>query len=241
METKQGTCSPAASVEGEMTPYLHSVGALFAKEIRTEWRNRELIFTLLTFALIVLVIFNFTFDLERTASAGNFSGMLWVTLAFAGTLGFSHGLGREKDRGSLSGLLLAPIDRSAILVAKMLLNWLVMLVVAVLLLPIGWILFNPGEFHWLLVPAVLLGTLGYAVTGTTISALVLHSRSRALLMPVLLLPVSIPLFLSAVKATEGVMEGAAAGEVRFWFEFLTGVVLIFLTTSMLLADTLFEE
>jgi heme exporter protein B len=224
-----------------MKAYLHSLGALLAKEIRTEWRSRELIFTLLAFTLVVLVIFNFAFDLERMAGAGSFSGMLWVTLAFAGTLGFTHGLGREKDRGSLTGLLLAPIDRSAILVAKILLNWLVMLVVGGLLLPISWVLFNPGEFRWLLVLVLLLGTLGYAAIGTTVSALVIHSRMRALLMPVLLLPVSIPLFLSAVKATEGVMEGAATGAVRFWFEFLASAVLIFLTAGVLLADTLFEE
>ncbi len=224
-----------------MSKYLRDVCTLLGKELKTEWRERELAITMVVFALIVLIIFNFAFDLERNISAGNVSGMVWVTLAFTGTLGFSHGFGREKDRGSLTGLLLAPVDRSALLLAKLLMNWIVMLIAASVLLPVNWILFDPGSFSWLLVLVVLLGTLGYAISGTIISALVLHSRTRALLMPVLLLPVSVPLFLSAVKASERVISGAGIGETAFWFEFLVGYVVIFLVAGMLLADSIFEE
>ncbi len=90
-------------------------------------------------------------------------------------------------------------------------------------------------------PVILLGTFGYAIAGTTVSALVLHSRMRALLMPVLLLPISVPLFLSAVKASMGVMDGAGKSDIVFWIEFLAGYVVIFLTASILLSDLLFED
>ncbi len=221
--------------------FIRSVGTLLMKEIKTEWRNQELTATLLVFALIVVVIFNFAFDLDRNVSAGSLSGMLWVTLVFTGTLGFAHGFGRELDRGSLEGLLLAPVDRFAILLAKILVNWMVMLVVVMFLLPISWILFNPGNFPGLLVAIVLLGTLGYATVGTMVSVLVIHSRMRTILLPVLLLPISVPLFLSAVKASENVMNGAGSQDVAFWLEFLAGYVVIFFTLSVLFSDILFED
>jgi heme exporter protein B len=224
-----------------MSRYLRNVRTLLGKEIKTEWRERELAITLVVFAMIILIIFNFAFDLERNVSPGSLSGMLWVTLAFTGTLGFTHGFGREKDRGSLTGLLLAPVDRSALLLAKLLMNWIVMVIVASVLLPVSWILFDSGPFAWLQLLVVLLGTLGYAVSGTIISALVLHSRTRALLMPGLLLPVSVPLFLSAVKASEKVISGAGMGETAFSLELLAGYVVIFLVAGVLLADIMFEE
>ncbi|MFZ6017983.1 MAG: heme exporter protein CcmB, partial [Chloroflexota bacterium] len=110
-----------------LTPFMSAMGAVIWKDLRAEWRSREVISAMLVFALLVILIFNFALDLQPNVRAGISSGVLWVTLAFAGTLGLNRSMAVEKDRGCLDGLLLAPVDRAAIYLGKAFANLLFML------------------------------------------------------------------------------------------------------------------
>ena len=120
--------------------------AVLWKDLAAEWRSRELISAMLVFALLVIFIFNFALELDAQARASVTAGVLWVTFTFAGTLGLNRSLAVEKDRGCLDGLLLAPVDRTAIYFGKMLANLVFMLLVAAIVLPVYSLLYNVNLF-----------------------------------------------------------------------------------------------
>ena len=133
--------------------YLRAMGAVVWKDLAAELRSRELLSAMLVFALLVILIFNFALELDARARATVTAGVLWVTFAFAGTLGLNRSMAMEKDRGCLDGLLLAPVDRSAIYFGKTIGNLVFMLMVEVIVLPVYSILyninlFNPGLIGW---------------------------------------------------------------------------------------------
>ncbi len=139
------------------------------------------------------------------------SGVLWVTFVFAGTLGLNRSLAVEKDRGCLDGLLLAPVDRTAIYFGKMLANLIFMLMVAVIVLPVYSILYNTNLFNPGLMLVILLGSEGYVAVGTLLAAMAVQTRTRDILLPILLFPVIIPVLVAAVKASGGFLEGCTDG------------------------------
>ena len=141
---------------------------------------------MLVFALLVILIFNFALELDVRTRGTITAGVLWVTFAFAGTLGLNRSMAVEKDRGCLDGLLLAPVDRSAIYFGKMLGNWLFMLMVATIILPIYSVLYNVNLFHPGLLAVILLGSFGYVVVGTLLASMAVQARTRDVLLPILL-------------------------------------------------------
>src|SRR5262245_22330244 len=122
MTTKRPAQTPAAPAAPRSVSLLAGTLAIAWKELRAEARSREKLSAMLVFALLAIVLFSLALELDRTARAASAAGMLWVTLIFAGTLGLGRSLGREKDEGTLDGLLLAPVDRSALFFGKLLGN-----------------------------------------------------------------------------------------------------------------------
>ncbi len=167
--------------------------------------------------------------------------MLWVTFTFAGMLGLNRSFILEKDKGCLEGLLLAPVDRSAIYFGKMLGNLIFMSVVEAIVLPIFWVLFNPPLFSPALVLVIVLGTLGFAGVGTLFSAIAVHTRAREVMLPILLFPIVVPLMIAAVKITGGLLDGQPLSEMRNWLNLLVGFDIIFLTVSYMTFDYVVEE
>jgi heme exporter protein B len=167
--------------------FLKAVWAVVWKDLAAEMRSRELISAMLVFALLVILIFNFALELDAQARSTVTAGVLWVTFAFAGTLGLNRSMAMEKDRGCLDGLLLAPVDRSAIYFGKMIGNLLFMLIVEAIVLPVYSILYNTNLFMPGLVAVILLGSLGYVVVGTLLSSMAVQTRTRDVLLPILLL------------------------------------------------------
>src|SRR5512146_1626228 len=133
-ETVQ-TRSPALE-RGGVTSFFQAMIAVVWKDLAAEWRSRELLSAMLVFSLLVIFIFNFALELDPVTRSAVTSGVLWVTFVFAGTLGLNRSLAMEKDRGCLDGLLLAPVDRTAIYFGKMLANLVFMLLVAMIVLPV---------------------------------------------------------------------------------------------------------
>jgi heme exporter protein B len=156
-------------------------------------------------------------------------------------LGLNRSFILEKDKGCLEGLLLAPVDRSAIYFGKMLGNLIFMLVVEAIVLPIFWVLFNPPLFSPALILILVLGTLGFAGVGTLFSAIAVHTRAREVMLPILLFPIVIPLMIAAVKITGGLLDGQPLSEMRNWLNLLVGFDIIFLTVSYMTFDYVVEE
>jgi heme exporter protein B len=166
---------------------------------------------------------------------------LWVTLIFAGTLGLGRSLGREKDEGCLDGLLLAPVDRSALYFGKLVGNFVFMAIVAIILLPLLAVLFDVSFFRLPMAGVLFLGVLGYAGVGTLIASMSIYSRGREVLLPILLLPIALSILIPAVRATRGLVEGAAFVDVAAWFNMLIVMNIIYITLAYLLFEYVVEE
>ena len=215
--------------------------AIAWKDLAAEFRSRELLSAMLVFALVVIVIFNFALELDIQTRRSVTSGVLWVTFAFAGTLGLNRSMAVEKDRGCLDGLLLAPVDRSAIYFGKMISNLAFMLIVVVIVLPIYSVLYNVNLFQPGLLLVILLGSIGYIAVGTLLSAMAIQTRTRDVLLPILLFPVVLPVLISAVKASGGFLQGLPLSDIMPWLNILLVYDVIFIAVAYMVFDFVVEE
>ncbi len=223
------------------TPFLRAMGAVVWKDLAAEWRSREMVSAMLVFALLVIFIFNFALQLNPQLRADLTSGIVWVTLSFAGTLGLNRSMAVEKDRGCLDGLLLAPVDRTAIYFGKTVANLLFMLVVAVIITPIYSILYNVNLFNAGLWMVILLGAWGYVAVGTLLASMAVQARTRDILLPVLLFPVAIPLLLSAVQASSGFLSAAPWQQIAPALNILIAYDVIITACAFMVFDYVVEE
>ena len=216
---------------------------LIWKDLLVEARGRETVLAGAVFALLVLVIFNFAFDLRVENVAAVAPGILWVTITFVGVLSLGRAFARERDRRTLDGLLLAPVDRSALYLAKVLTSIASMLVVEVVALPVFIGLFNLTVDLPLLVLALVLGTIGLAGVGTLFAAIAAHTRAREVLLPLLLFPIQVPVILATVKSTGAAIRvpGLDPPEIGQWLGLLVAFDALFLGLSVLLFDYAIEE
>lgn len=221
--------------------FLRKVLAIVQKDMAVELRTKEMLSSMFVFALLVIVIFNFAFELRVEDVRKVAPGILWVTFAFAGMLGLNRSFVLEKDKGCLEGLLLCPVDRSAIYFGKMLGNVIFMTIVEAIILPVFSVLFNLSLFEPVLILIVVLGTLGFAGVGTLFSAMAVHTRAREVMLPVLLFPVVVPAMIAAVKATGGILDGGPFSEIAHWLRLLVVFDLIFLAISFMTFDYVVEE
>jgi len=225
----------------QVTPFLRALWAVVWKDLAAEWRSREMISAMLVFALLVIFIFNFALELDPQARANLTSGILWVTLTFAGTLGLNRSMAVEKDRGCLDGLLLAPVDRTAIYFGKLLANYIVMLLVAAIILPVYSILYNANLFQPGLILVILLGGWGYVAVGTLLASMAVQARTRDVLLPILLFPVAIPVLVAAVKASGGYLDAAPWDQILPWVNILIVYDVIFTAVAFMVFDFVVEE
>jgi heme exporter protein B len=220
--------------------YLNKVWAIVAKEVRAEVRSKEIFSTMVVFGVLAVIIFGLAFDLRVPESAMVVPGSLWVVVLFAGVLGLHRSFGAEADRGSLAALLLAPMDRSIIYFGKLLANLLFMLSMETLILPIFLILFDVNLFHpWILV-GLLLGSLGYAGIGTLFGALTANTRARETMLPILLLPVMVPIFVAGVGLTAGILDGREMAGLWRWLQLMVVYDLVSLAVAYMVFDLIWE-
>ncbi len=231
------------SVKGDRTAnrFFKAIGAIVWKDLRAEFRSWELISAMLVFSLLVILIFNFALELDIRTRQSVTAGVLWSTFAFAGTLGLNRSMSIEKDRGCLDGLLLAPVDRSAIYFGKFISNLAFMLIVEAIVFPVYSFLYNTNLFQPGLVLVVLLGSIGYTAVGTLLAAMSVQTRTRDIILPILLFPVAFAVLLAAVKASGGFLDGAEFSEVAFSINLLITYDIVFIAASFMLFDTIVEE
>ncbi len=209
---------------------------LAGKDLRIEWRSREIVISMGLMALLLVVVL-------AAAGAGAVSApaAMWVTYAFGAALGFTRTFAIERDH--LTALLLAPVDRALIYAAKGMTNWVALTVVQAASLPLFGALFT--ESIWTRLPALLpplfLGGLALAVVGTLLGALITQARLREALLPILILPVVLPALVAAVGATAGILDGQPLSAVGVQLQLLGAFDMLFAATGLLLFDVLMGE
>ncbi|MBP8163844.1 MAG: heme exporter protein CcmB [Anaerolineales bacterium] len=221
--------------------FLKATLAIVQKDLAAEFRSRELLSAMLVFSLLVIIIFNFALELDIKTRQSVTAGVLWTTFAFAGTLGLNRSMAVEKDRGCMDGLLLAPVDRAVIYFGKGISNLAFMLIVEVIVLPVYSLLYNVNLFQPTLLGVILLGSIGYTAVGTLLSTMTVQTRTRDVLLPILLFPIAIPVLLSAVKASGGILTGAEFSEILTPLNILIVYDVIFIAVAYMVFDAVVEE
>jgi heme exporter protein B len=215
---------------------------LLGKELRTEFRSRELLTTTIVFILIVLVLFSFTFDPLSEEARRFGSGLLWLAFLFAASLMLQPCFLREQTNDTLSALRLSVSDPFAIFLAKLAANTLFLLITELLLLPVFAVMYGVpvlGVLPWL-VMVFFLGSLGVSIAGTALSAISSQARMRELLLPLLLLPVLTPILVASTEVTASLLERTPFVQWK-GMGFLVAFDLVFLTALWLFGEYLLEE
>ena len=222
--------------------FIRKVAAIVAKDIAAELRTREMLSSMGVFSILVIIVLNFALELsDRQIVLTVTPGAVWVTIVFAGMLGLNRSLAVELDKGCLDGLLLTPVDRSAIFVGKALGNALFMLVVEVVVLPLFVVFFDAPLIRPWVALIVVLGTLGFAGVGTLLSSMAVNTRAREVMLPILLFPVAVPELIAAVKATAGAMAGLPVSEWQQWLSLLIVFDVVLVTMSFMVFEYVVEE
>jgi heme exporter protein B len=221
---------------------LSNAAVLLGKELRTEFRSRELLTTTVVFILTIVVLFSFTFDPSISESRRFGPGLLWLAFLFAASLMLQPCFLREQTNDTLSALRLSVSDPFAIFLAKLAANTLFLLFTQVLLLPVFSILYNVPVLAAFpeLVLVMLMGSLGLSVTGTALSAISARARMRELLLPLLLLPLLTPVLIASTEATAALLDVNPVMPWK-WLGFLLGFDVVFLTALWLFGEYLLEE
>lgn len=215
--------------------------AILRKDIRTELRTRQVWGGMALFALLVLVVFNFAFDLRVTDKVAVAPGALWIAFVFASILGLGRTYAVEQEQGSMDRLLVCPVDRKAIYFAKLLGNMLFIGVVEVISVPLFAAAYNLPVLTPGIVPIVLSGTLGVATIGTLFSAVTAATRAREVLLPLLVFPLIIPVVIGAVRATQDLVSPAGTGDGISWLGLIIAFDVIFLSLSAIMFQFVIEE
>lgn len=234
---------PASTTQGRGSAgYWRKVMAIVGKDIATELRTKEMFSAMFVFSLLIIFIFNFAFDLRAENVQTLAPGVLWVAIVFAGMLGLSRSFILERDRGVLDGLLLAPVDRSAIYFGKMIGNVLFISLVEIIILPFFVVLFNqPLDVLPAVAGIVILGSISLASVGTLFSAMAVHTRAREVLLPIMLFPVIVPAMLSAVRLTSAILDKTPLADAGHWLALLIAFDVIFIAASFMLFEFIVEE
>ncbi|MBI2871826.1 MAG: heme exporter protein CcmB [Chloroflexi bacterium] len=224
-----------------MTNFWRAVLTILWKDILLEVRAKETITPVLVFAFLVVIIFNFAFEPTPLLVVTVAPGILWVAFTFAGVLGLSRSFAVEKDKGSLDGLMLAPVGREAIYFGKLLGSFLFMLVVELLMLPPFLVLFNVPLFEPEFLITAMVATLGFAAVGTVFSAMSVNTRAREIMLPVLFFPIVLPVIIGAVAASGPILEEGSWSDIAGWLQFMVAFDAIFLVVSSLTFQFVLEE
>lgn len=221
---------------------LSNTAVLLDKELRTEFRSRELLTTTVVFILTIVVLFSFTFDPSVTESRRFGPGLLWLTFLFAASLMLQPGFLREQNNDTLSALRLSVSDPFAIFLAKLGASAIFLLLTEMFMLPIFAVLYNVHILAVLpqIVLVFFLGSLGVAIPGTAFSAISAQARMRELMLPVLLLPLLTPVLIASTEATAALLSEKPELKAD-WLGFLAGFDIVFLTTLWLFGEYLLEE
>jgi heme exporter protein B len=223
-----------------MPPFVRQVLALLEKDLRLELRTKDALSAMLVFAFLVLVTFNFALDLRPELMSTVGPGVLWIAVVFGATLGLGRTFAAERDQGTLEGLLIAPVDRSVLYVAKFLTNLAFMVILELVSLPLFVLLFNVPVQPLPVMGILLLGAIGLSAVGVLFSAVAVNTRAREVMLPVLMFPVIVPILIGVVQAM-GLAIGSEAARDMPWISLLIAFDAIYLATGAIVFEYVLEE
>ena len=227
-----------------MTTFFRVAWLVFRKDVAVEARSWELVSTTLFFAVACVLVFSFAFVTDGRAVSDVAAGILWVAIAFSGTLALGRTFERERHTETLRALLLAPADRPALYVGKLLGILFLMVLTQVVLVPLVALFFQaPIAVSPLLLSALLgAGTIGYAAVGTLFAAMLIRAHSRDVMLPILLYPITVPVMIAGVRGTAALFqETPDPGLAQFWLALLLFFDVIFVTLSLWTFEPLMTE
>jgi heme exporter protein B len=224
-----------------MRDFLSASWAIYAKDMRLEARTKETITGALVFAVIVAFIFGFAFDPSPRIISVVGPGIVWVAFAFTGVLSMNRSFANERDRGTLEGLMLAPLPREALYAGKLAATLTIMLAVELVMLPIFLVLFDLSLFNVWFALTALVATVGFAASGTLFAAMAAHTRAREVLLPLLFLPISLPVIIAAVSGSAASLDGDGWDGVGMWLQFMMAFDMVFLVLSSWAFQYVLEE
>jgi heme exporter protein CcmB len=215
--------------------FLRAVWLVIRKDLLIELRSREILYTTVFFAISCVLVFSFGFVQEGRAVEGAAAGILWIAIAFSGTLALGRTFERERQSETLRALLIAPVDRPALYVAKLAGVFALLVAVESIVVPLVALLFDAPVFDAPLTLAALLlsGTLGFAAVGTLFAAMLVRARSRDVLLPVLLYPITIPVIIAGVRGTAALLQPEPdLASARAWVSMLVFFDVVFVTLAL---------
>jgi heme exporter protein B len=222
---------------------LKIISAIFVKDLRVEWRNRETLGSMCVFGILVVFLFNFAFESGGEESLRLLPGLLWIAFAFAGVLCFNRSFAVERENACLEGMAVAPVDPGLIYLGKMLAN-LLFLGIAECVIVFATALWYNFSFvpslKWFTL-ITFLGTVGYVAVGTTFGAIAANTHMREVMLPVLQFPVAVPVFIAGIEASTGALKGDPASSYLGWVKLEGGIAVIFTVLSYLLFEYVLEE
>lgn len=214
---------------------LRTIWLVVRKDLLIELRSREILYTTVFFAVSCVLVFAFGFVQEGQAPEGAAAGILWIAVAFSGTLALGRTFERERQTDTLRALLMAPADRPAIYLAKLCGVLILLFAVEALIVPLIALMFQAPVFRHPLMLAALLaaGTVGFAAVGTLFAAMLIRARSRDVLLPVLLYPMTIPVIIAGVRGTAALLQAETdVASARAWLSILFFFDVVFLTLAL---------
>lgn len=223
---------------------LAQAGRIAWKDLRIELRSREIVYTMAFFGALIVVIYSFAFPVKPDLVRAAVPGMLWVAIAFAGTVGLGRAFDRERENDTMRALLLAPVPRLAVFLGKAISIAVLVIAVSVVATPLLALLLDAPLFTYPgpLVLVLLLGAIGFANVGSVFAATLLKVRSRDVLLPVILYPLLIPLFVAGTSATEALIATKVDfDKAWYWIGFLGIYDAAFLVLSLWVFESLVIE
>lgn len=226
-----------------MNRYFSQVTTIIWKDFITEIKTRELFSSMFIFALLVVIIFIFSINLSLIKASEVGPGVLWVAFLFAGTIGLNRSFMLEKENGCLQGLLLAPMDRTALYFGKLVSNLVFLLIMEVFTLPLFMVFFNIDLLPHLLplLYVIFVGTLGFCAVGTLLSSLSANLKTRDIMLPILLYPLIIPIIIGSVRMTGQVLAGEPLSNMMNWVSLTLCFDIIYIAISIMVIDFVLEE
>ena len=212
-----------------------TVWLVMRKDLRIEIRSREILYTTLFFAVACVLVFAFGFVKEGRPVQDAAAGILWIAIAFSGTLALGRAFERERHGETLRALLMAPIDRPALYLGKLLGILILLTAVEILVVPLVALMFQAPLFaHPLLMIGLLAaGTLGFAAVGTLFAAMLVRARSRDVMLPILLYPITVPVIIAGVRGTAALLAPEADEPMaRAWLSMLVFFDVVFVTVAL---------
>jgi heme exporter protein B len=224
--------------------FVRAVWLVTRKDLMIEMRSREIIYTTLFFAVSCALVFAFGFVREGVALEHAAAGILWIAIAFSGTLALGRAFERERQSETLRALMLAPIDRPALYLGKLLGVLVLLAAVEAIVVPLVAFMFQAPLFRYpvMMFGLIVTGTIGFAAVGTLFAAMLVRARSRDVLLPVLLYPITIPVIIAGVRGTAALLQADVdVAMARAWLSLLVFFDAVFITLALWVFEPVMTE